>query len=76
MKFIPEGAIPREHQAAAITDVLPIIGEGPDDDLLKIDPAQYTELIRVLEEVEFIEPGINVEDTYDTSIFDSMGPIN
>jgi NitT/TauT family transport system substrate-binding protein len=75
MAFIPEGAIPREHQAAAITDVLPIIGTDGDDDLLKIDPARYDETIGILEDVEFIEPGTNVADTYDTSIYDTMGPI-
>jgi NitT/TauT family transport system substrate-binding protein len=75
MTFIPEGAIPREHQSPAMLDVLPIIGDDADDDLLKIDPAQYTETIQILEEVEFIEPGLNVDETYDTSIYDSMGPI-
>lgn len=75
MEFIPEGAIPREHQSPAMLDVLPIIGDDPDDDLLKIDPAQYTETIAILEEVEFIEPGINVDDTFDTSIYDTMGEI-
>jgi NitT/TauT family transport system substrate-binding protein len=75
MKFIPEGAIPREHQSPAMLDVLPIIGSDANDDLLKIDPAQYTETIGILEEVEFIEPGLNVEDTYDTSIYDTMGEV-
>lgn len=75
MKFIPEGAIPREHQSPAMLDVLPIIGDDANDDLLKIDPAQYTETIRILEGVKFIEPGLTVEDTYDTSIYDTMGPI-
>jgi NitT/TauT family transport system substrate-binding protein len=75
MEFIPEGAIPREHQSPAMLDVLPIIGDDPDDDLLRIDPAQYAETIAILEEVEFIDPGLNVEDTYDTSIYDTMGEI-
>jgi NitT/TauT family transport system substrate-binding protein len=75
MEFIPEGAIPREHQSPAMLDVLPIIGDDADDDLLKIEPAQYTETIAILEEVEFIDPGHNVEDTYDTSIYDTMGEV-
>jgi NitT/TauT family transport system substrate-binding protein len=75
MTFIPEGAIPREHQAAAINDVLPIVGEGPDDDLLIIDPAHYEESIRILREVEFLEGDINVADTFDSSIYDTMGPV-
>jgi NitT/TauT family transport system substrate-binding protein len=75
MTFIPEGAIPREHQSPAMLDVLPIIGSGPDDNLLQIDPAQYEETIQVLEGVEFIEPGLAAADTYDTSIYDSMGPV-
>jgi NitT/TauT family transport system substrate-binding protein len=75
MKFIPEGAIPKPHQQAAIKDVLPIIGSGPEDDLLKIDPARYTESIQLLEGVKFIEPGIKAEDTYDTSIYDTMGAV-
>jgi NitT/TauT family transport system substrate-binding protein len=75
MTMIPEGAIPEDHQRAAIADILPIVGDGPDDNLLQIDRDQYVESIRILEEVEFIEPGINVDDTFDTSIYDTMGPI-
>jgi NitT/TauT family transport system substrate-binding protein len=75
MTFIPEGAIPKEHQQAAINDVLPIVGSGPDDDLLMIDPAQYTTSIEALVEAEFIEAGVTVEDTYDTSIYEAIGPI-
>lgn len=75
MTYIPEGAIPEDHQRAAILDVLPIVGNGPDDNLLQIDRDQYVESIGILEEVEFIEPGINVDDTFDTSIYDTMGPI-
>lgn len=77
MTYIPEGAIPKEHQQAAITDVLPIVGDGPDDDLLKIDPAQYTKSMEILQEVDFFDgdPGIDIEDTYDTSIYDTMGPL-
>jgi NitT/TauT family transport system substrate-binding protein len=75
MKLVPEGAIPEDHQRAAILDVLPIVGDGPDDDLLKIDRDQYVETIGVLEDFEFIDPGINVDDTFDTSIYDTMGPL-
>lgn len=76
MKLVPEGAIPEDHQRAAILDVLPIVGDGPDDDLLKIDRDQYVETIGVLEDFEFIDPGINVDDTFDTSIYETMGPLD
>jgi NitT/TauT family transport system substrate-binding protein len=75
MTFIPEGAIPREHQSPAMLDVLPLIGEDADDDILKMDRDRFVESIRIFEEVEFIEPGMNVDDTFDASIFDTMGPI-
>ena len=75
MTFIPEGAIPREHQAAAINDVLPIVGSGPDDDLLAIDPAQYEESIRILREVGYLEADVAAADTFDASIYESMGPV-
>jgi NitT/TauT family transport system substrate-binding protein len=75
MTFIPEGAIPREHQAAAINDVLPIVGTGADDDLLKIDPAQYEESIRILQSVQYLEGDVTAADTFDASIYDTMGPV-
>lgn len=75
MTFIPEGAIPREHQAAAIHDVLPIVGSGADDDLLIIDPAQYEESIEILQSVEYLEGDVDVADTYDSSIYDTIGPV-
>jgi NitT/TauT family transport system substrate-binding protein len=75
MTFIPEGAIPREHQAAAINDVLPIVGTDADDDLLIIDPDQYAESIEILESVGFLEGGIDVADTFDASIYETMGPV-
>jgi NitT/TauT family transport system substrate-binding protein len=75
MTFIPEGAIPQEHQAAAINDVLPIVGTGADDpNLLQIDPARYQESIDLLATVDYFEgdpPA--VEDTYDGSILETMG---
>jgi len=76
MSFIPEGAIPREHQEAAIHDVLPIVGSGPDDDLLIIDPGQYAESLELMESVNYLEGGLNVEDTYDSSIYETMGPVS
>jgi NitT/TauT family transport system substrate-binding protein len=77
MTFIPEGAIPREHQAAAISDVLPIVGTGADDpNLLRIDPARYQESIDLLSSIDYFEgEAPAVEDTFDASIFDTMGPI-
>ena len=78
MVFIPEGAIPRPHQAAAINDVLPIIGSGASDPgIMKIDPAAYEETIDTLEEVGFFEGGTvpDLASSYTTSIFDTMGPI-
>jgi NitT/TauT family transport system substrate-binding protein len=75
MTFVPEGAIPREHQSAAIADVLPIVGTDQDDDLLRIDPAQYETSMQVLLDVGFIEEEVDVAASYDTSIYDTMGPL-
>jgi NitT/TauT family transport system substrate-binding protein len=76
MTFIPEGAIPRPHQAAAINDVLPIVASGPNDPgLLRIDPPDYQRSIDILTEVGFLETDVNVTETYDSSIYDTMGPV-
>jgi NitT/TauT family transport system substrate-binding protein len=77
MTFIPEGAIPREHQAAAIHDVLPIVGTGADDpNLLRIDPARYQESIDLLSSIDYFEGNAPaVADTYDATIYDTMGAI-
>jgi NitT/TauT family transport system substrate-binding protein len=78
MVYIPEGAIPKEHQQAAINDVLPIVGDSADDDLLVIDPAQYQTSMEALLEADFFEggdPGIEIADTYDTSLYEAVGPI-
>jgi NitT/TauT family transport system substrate-binding protein len=75
MNVVNPDAFPEAHQRASVNEVLAIVGEGPDDNLLQIDREQYVESIRILEEVDFIEPGANVDDTFDTSLYDAMGPI-
>jgi hypothetical protein len=48
---------------------------GADDDLLKIDPAHYEESMQVLLDVGFIEEDVNNAAPFDTSIYDTMGPL-
>jgi NitT/TauT family transport system substrate-binding protein len=76
MTFIPEGAIPKPHQQAAINDVLPIVGSGATDPtLLQIDPAKYAATVAQLVSLGFVTGTPDVAATYDSSFYDTMGPV-
>jgi NitT/TauT family transport system substrate-binding protein len=68
--------IPEPHQQGAIHSVLPIVGSGADDPtLLELTPDKYQSTIDQLESLGYLEPGTVLEDTYDSSFYDSMGPV-
>jgi NitT/TauT family transport system substrate-binding protein len=76
MTFIPEGAIPKPHQQAAINDVLPIVGSGADDTtLLMPTPDKYTATETQLKSLGVITTDVDVASTYDSSFYDTMGPV-
>ncbi|MGH2406846.1 MAG: ABC transporter substrate-binding protein [Candidatus Limnocylindrales bacterium] len=76
MTFIPAGAIPKPHQQAAINDVLPIVGSGASDPtLLQIDPAKYAATVAQLVSLGVVTGTPDVPATYDTSFYDTMGPV-
>lgn len=76
MTFVPEGAIPKPHQDAAINDVLPIVGSGPTDTtLLQQTPDKYTSTIAQLKTLGFLTTDVDVASTYDSSFYDGMGPV-
>ena len=76
MTFIPEGAIPEPHQQAAINDVLPIVGSGASDKtLLQPTPDKYKATIDQLKTLGYLTEDVDVAKTYDSSFYDSMGPV-
>jgi NitT/TauT family transport system substrate-binding protein len=76
MTFIPEGAIPKPHQQAAINDVLPIVGSGATDaTLLQLTPDKYATTITQLKTLGYLTTDVDVATTYDSSFYDGMGPV-
>lgn len=76
MTFIPEGAIPKPHQQAAINDVLPIVGSGADDStLLEPTPAKYQATVEQLVKLRYLRSDVDVESTFDASFYQTMGPV-
>lgn len=76
MTFIPEGAIPKPHQDAAINDVLPIVGSGADDKtLLQLTPDKYASTVQQLKTLGYLKTDVDVAATYDSSFYDGMGPV-
>jgi hypothetical protein len=76
MTFIPEGAIPKPHQDAAITDVLPIVGSGATDEtLLQLTPDKYASTIAQLTALGYLLTDVDVASTYDSLFYDGMGPV-
>lgn len=76
MTFIPEGAIPKPHQQGAIGSVLPIVGSGADDKtLLQTTPDKYQATIDQLRKLGFVKVPVDVDTTFDSSFFDTMGPV-
>lgn len=73
MSFIPEEAIPRVHQEIAIHDVLPIMGSR--DDLLKLDPQALEDSVELLTDVGYLREEVDLASSFDTSIYDTMGPV-
>ncbi len=76
MTFIPEGAIPKPHQQGAINSVLPIVGSGATDaTLLKPTPDKYATTIAQLKSLGYLTADVDVATTYDSSFYDTMGPV-
>jgi NitT/TauT family transport system substrate-binding protein len=76
MTFIPPGAIPKPHQQGAINSVLPIVGSGPTDaTFLKLTPDKYTTTIAQLKTLGYLKTDVDVAKTYDSSFYDTMGPV-
>lgn len=76
MTFIPEGAIPKEHQQGAINSVLPIVGTGADDaTLLKPTFEKYVSTVNQLLSLGYLTGSQDVAATFDDSFYNSMGPI-
>ncbi len=76
MTFIPEGAIPRPHQEGAINSVLPIVGSGATDaTLLKPTPDKYATTVDQLKKLGYLTADVDVATTYDSSFYDTMGPV-
>jgi NitT/TauT family transport system substrate-binding protein len=76
MSFIPEGAIPKPHQQAAIKDVLPIVGSGADDtSLLEPTPAKYQSTVDQLVRLGYLKSSVEVASTYDATFYETMGPV-
>lgn len=76
MTFIPEGAIPKQHQQGAIKSVLPIVGSGATDQtLLKVTPEKYENTITQLKKLGFLKTDVDVATTYDRTFYDTMGPV-
>lgn len=74
--LINPDAFPLPHQEASIDSVLEIVATGADDpSLLRIDPARYERSIALLTQVGYLQAAVNAADTYDASIYDTMGPI-
>lgn len=77
MTFIPEGAIPKPHQQAAINDVLPIVGTGADDStLLELTPDKYRSTIDELTKLGYLRSSVDIAATYDASFYETMGPVS
>lgn len=77
MTFIPEGAIPKPHQEAAINDVLPIVGSGADDaTLLEPTPEKYRATIDQLTKLGHLTTSVDVASTFDASLYETMGPVS
>jgi NitT/TauT family transport system substrate-binding protein len=75
MTFIPEGAIPKPHQQGAINSVLPIVGSGASDSLLKPTPDKYLTTVQQLRTLGYLKVDTDVSKTYDASFYDTMGPV-
>jgi hypothetical protein len=63
-----------EHQAAALPDVLAIVGTGSDDEtLLQPDPASYQSTVDQLVEVGAIteDEAPDISETYDASFYEA-----
>jgi NitT/TauT family transport system substrate-binding protein len=76
MTFIPEGAIPKPHQQGAIHSVLPIVGSGATDTtLLELTPDKYAATIAQLKTLGYLTADVDVAKTYDSSFYDTMGPV-
>jgi NitT/TauT family transport system substrate-binding protein len=76
MTFIPAGAIPKPHQQGAINSVLPIVGSGTTDTtFLKLTPDKYTTTIAQLKALGYLKTDVDVAKTYDSSFYDTMGPV-
>ncbi len=76
MTFIPEGAIPKPHQQAAINDVLPIVGSGADDPtLLMLTPDKYLDTVAQLKSLGQLTVDVDVSQTFDSTFYDTMGPV-
>lgn len=74
MTFIPEGAIPKPHQQAAINDVLPIVGSGAADaTLLQPTPEKYRSTVEQLLKLGYLTETLEAESTFDASFYDTMG---
>jgi NitT/TauT family transport system substrate-binding protein len=76
MTFIPPGAIPEPAERAAINDVLPIVASGPDDTtMLALTPDDYASTIATLQSLDVLPADATADGTYDSSFYDSMGPV-
>ena len=77
MTFIPPGSpITEGHQAAALPDVLKIVGSGADDTTPAQDrPGPYVTTITTLSQLGLLTDTVNVTTTYNSSFYDAMGPV-
>jgi NitT/TauT family transport system substrate-binding protein len=76
MTFVPPGAIPEQAEQAAINNVLPIVGSGATDKtLLALTPDEYAKTIVTLQTLKVLPAGATADGTYDSSFYDSMGPV-